>query len=424
VSKAPLSQPLLGLLQLFSALMLLSLSTYAQTFKVIHTFSDGKDGAYSYAGLTIDSGGNLYGTANQGGNDSSNCFPTNACGTVFELSPSTSGWKFKVIYAFHGGTNDGQNPYGAVSLGPKGVLYGATIDGGIPNCPSGCGLAYSLTPPSACITGPCPWTESILYKFNGDTDGFYPAGALTLDSLGNLYGATTQGGTNGPGTVFELTPSGGSWTESIIQNFDGSDGANPYNGVTLAPTGNLYISTPAGGNNGSGSIVELTPSGGGWSETVVHLFSSTDPGGEIPMAGVLVEPSGALIGVTEYGGSRNDGVVYSLSSSGSAWTLTPLFGLVGGAQGPWGGLIQDSQGNLYGTTQGGGRDGNLGTVFKLTPTDGGWKETVLHRFTGGADGSLPLCSLVLDSAGNLYGTTNLGGVSTNGGYGVIFEITP
>jgi len=416
-------------LQLFAALIVFSafvaLPAQAQTFKVLHTFMASKDGSYPFAGLTLDAKGNLYGTANQGGISTTNCGPTNSCGTVFELSPSGSGWQFKTLYAFRGGTRDGQGPYGAVTLGANGVLYGTTVDGGVSTCPSGCGLAYSLTPPVNCTTGPCHWTETILYAFKGNQDGFYPTGPLTLDAPGNLYGTTFQGGTGGPGIVFELSPSGSSWTETIVHNFNGSDGANPYNGAVFGPTGNLFASTLTGGDNNGGSVVELTPSGNSWTETILHLFTSTDPAGLFPVAGLLVEPSGTLIGATEDGGTASAGVVFSISQQNGTWTTTPLSDLSGRANGgPWGALIEDASGNLYGTTQGDPAIRDYGSVFKLSQTSSGWKETVLHRFTGGSDGSFPLSQLVLDSAGNLYGTTNLGGVSTNGGYGVIFEITP
>jgi uncharacterized repeat protein (TIGR03803 family) len=173
---------------LLASATLFSLGATAQTFSVIHTFSDGQDGAYPYAGLVTDKKGNLYGAANQGGNLKASCPPANnGCGTIFKLAPAKSGWKFQAIYVFRGGKN-GQGPYGRVAFGPDGKLYGTTIEGGNQQpCPSGCGSVFRLKPPLTCLTKACPWTETVLYRFLGNTDGFYPTGDLTFDQAGNLY---------------------------------------------------------------------------------------------------------------------------------------------------------------------------------------------------------------------------------------------
>jgi len=396
----------------------------AQTFKVIHTFTNGADGGYPYAGLAIDGKGNLYGTANQGGNWNATCPPMNeGCGTVFQLTPSKSGWDFQTIYAFQGGLDDGQGPYGRVTIGPDGGLYGTTIDGGNANCPSGCGMVFGLKEPTTCSTAGCPWKENILYAFQGDTDGFYPIGDVTFDPSGNIYGTTTQGGVDGPGTIYELRPSNGKWTENILYNFTGQypDGGNPYSGVILDKAGNIYSTTLAGGINDGGIVSELTRSGSGWKENILYAFQGSNAG-IFPIAGLLLTASGALVGGTEADGANDGGTVYSLTPSNGKWNFAVLNGLagIGGGCGPWASLIMDAAGSLYGTTQGYPPAGDYGYVFKLSRAGNSWKETILHRFSGGPDGSVPYSTLVFDSAGNLYGTTNLGG----SGYGVVFEITP
>lgn len=395
----------------------------AQTFKVIHTFTNGTDGGYSYAGLVIDQKGNLYGTANEGGDLNASCPPANrGCGTVFRLAPSESGWEFQTLYAFHGGTEDGQGPYGRVAIGPGRNLYGTTIDGGNSNCPSGCGLVFGLKQATFCPTTACPWEETILYQFQGNSDGFYPSGDLAFGPSGNIYGTTIQGGTFGPGTVYQLNPANGKWTESILHSFTGQypDGANPYGGVILDDAGRIYSSTLTGGINGSGIVLELVPAGSDWTENILYAFQGGDAG-IFPMPGLLLDKSGSLIGATEADGSNNGGTVYSLAPSNGNWNFSALNGLlgIGGSCGPWAKLTMDAAGNIYGTSQGYPPAGDYGYVFKLTPSDNGWKETILHRFTGGTDGEVPYSTLVFDSAGNLYGTTNLGGR----GYGVVFEIT-
>jgi uncharacterized repeat protein (TIGR03803 family) len=410
----------------FAGVLVFSTASSAQTFTVLHTFTWGTDGGYPYAGLIIDGEGNLYGTANQGGDRNYLCGPANeGCGTVFELSPTNGGWGFRTLYTFQGGTNDGQGPYGRVAFGPDGALYGTTIDGGNQNCPSGCGLVFSLTPTGAC-SSTC-WAEKVLYEFQGGTnDGFYPTGDLAFDSSGNVYGTTTQGVNYGPGTVYELTPSNGQWAETVLYSFNpnGTDAANPYSGVIFDQSGNIYGTTPGGGMNESGAVFKLTPSANGWTESLPFASFQGDDGVS-PMAGLLLTPSGVLIGATQAGGVGNGGTIFTLTPSNGNWTFATLYDFPGscGDCGPYAKLIADAKGNLYGTTQGGG-EGNWGSVFKLTLTGHGWVGTVLHLFTGGADGSTPYSTLVLDSAGNIYGTTLLGGESTNGGYGVVFEITP
>jgi len=385
---------------------------HAQTYTILHNFTGGADGAAPTTGLTMDARGDLFGTANTGGRGS--CI-SSGCGTVFKLSRAGSGWIFNPIYAFQGG-NDAAGPYGRVSFGSDGTLYGSTVGGGINACPGGCGTVYHLQPsPTACEAALCPWNESVLYRFQGGTDAFYPTGDLAFDSTGAIYGTTYIGGTGGPGTVWKLTPSGGNWTESIVWNFtgSGSDGGNPYGGVVFDNSGNLY-GTSSAASNSQGAVWKLSPSGSGWTEQTLHDFQGGSDGGS-PAAG-LIFVNGNLYGATE-AGPNQAGVAFQLTPSGGGWSFSPISGLPTGT-GPFGRLVADSAGNLYGATQGG--DGDYGAVFKLTPSGGTWTMTVLHHFTG-SDGNTPYGSLVIDSSGNLYGTTLQGGTYNQG---VVFEITP
>jgi uncharacterized repeat protein (TIGR03803 family) len=384
------------------------------TYRVIHDFTGGRDGGLPYAGLISDQRGNLYGTAFLGGRGA--CPPQNiGCGTVYRLKRSASGWNFQTLYAFQGG-NDGAGPYAPVTIGPNGSLYGTTNQGGDPACPSGCGVFE--VKPAACATHLCPSTEAVLYRFQGNTDGFYPFSNVIFDKAGNLYGTTEQGGSQGPGTVFELTLSKQGWKEHILYNFPSQGPGNPYSGVIFGRTGDLYGTVSSGGC--CGAIYQLSRSDNGWTENTIHKFQGkTD--GEIPTAALTLSKSGDLIGATGSGGANGEGTVYSLRRSKNGWAFTTLYTFPNEGTGPWAQLTMDASGNLYGTTQGDAVFGTWGTVFKLTHTSHGWKETVLHRFTGGNDGGIPLSNIVIDAHGNLYGTASVGGTSN---VGVVFEITP
>jgi len=389
--------------------------TTSTKFRLIHTFSGGKDGATPFAGLIIDQSGNLYGTAFLGGRGT--CPPQNiGCGTVFELSPSGSGWVFKTVYAFLG-NNDGAGPYAAVAFGPGGSLYGTTNQGGSQACPSGCGVVFKLKPPAtACPTESCAWTESVLHRFQGGDDGFYPFSVVTVDKAGNLYGTTEQ--SDGAGTVWELTRSNGAWKNTVLYDFPGSGPGLPFSGVIFDHAGNLYGTVAAGGATDAGGIYQLSRSDPGWTEKFIYNFQA-DKDGDGPTA-LFLGKSGDLIGATSGGGLKGGGTAYSLSFSTNHWTQTTLYDFKGPGYGPWAQLTTDAAGNFYGTTWG-ATEGYCGTVFKLTHSSSGWKETVLHRFSGGSDGCLPYSDIVFDGHGNLYGTTSQGGAYNDG---VVFEITP
>ena len=383
----------------------------AQTFTLIHTFTGGMDGAAPEAGLTLDKAGNLYGTASAGG--------TAGAGAVYKLTRKGGAFTLGPLYSFAGG-NDGASPIARVVFGPNGTLYGTTSDQGMGQ--GVVGTVFNLGPPATvCKAVLCPWNEKVLHRFTGSgSDGFIPGyGDLLFDKSGNIYGTTIQGGANGKGVVFELTPSGGSWTESILFNMATSSGIYPYNGVIFDQAGNLYGTTYEGGIMSIyGSIFELTPSGSGWTQSTLHTFLEASEG-SFPYSGVIFDQAGNLYGTTSFNGPDGAGTVFELSPSNGSWTLTVLHSFAG-SEGPYGGITMDAAGNLYGTTFAGGAH-LFGSVFKLTPSGGGWTYTDLYDFTGGNDGGYPFGTVAIDANGNLYGTASHNGSL---GYGTIWEITP
>jgi uncharacterized repeat protein (TIGR03803 family) len=386
-------------------------SAQAQSFSVLHNFAGGQDGSQPVAGLTMDKAGNFYGTASAGGA---------GYGTVFKLARKNSAWILSPLYSFTGG-NDGAGPVASMVVGPNGTLYGSTAAGGGGSCSkiyeySGCGTIFNLRPAAAaCKTALCPWSETVLYRFAGFSDGAYPIGQLIFDQFGDIYGTSADYLQFGSlGTVFKLAPSGGGWVKSDAYRFSGSDGEYPAAGVIFDQSGNLYGTTYNGGAHGYGTIYQLTPSGSGWTENVVYSFQNGSDGADVA-AGLIFDKAGNLCGAATTGGSGGGGTVFELTPSG----LSVLYSFTGSA-GPSTSLIMDTAGNLYGTTVQDGAYG-AGNVFKLTPSGGGWTYTDLYDFTGGSDGANPFGSLVLDANGSLFGTTEAGGAN---GDGVIFEITP
>jgi uncharacterized repeat protein (TIGR03803 family) len=388
----------------------------AQTFTVIHNFG-GPEGAFPFAGLTMDRAGNLYGTAFQGG--------TGGFGGVLKLSRSTVGWIATPIYSFQGGNNGGNDagyPSARLVLGPDGNLYGTTAGGGESSC-NYCGTVFKLTPPGpTCKPAPCPWGETVLYRFRGAPDGALPYSPVTFDQKLNIYGTTESGGSNctyGCGTVYKLKLRNGVWKESILHNFTGNaDGGYPTAGLIFDKTGKLYGTTPAGGSGG-GTIFQLVNAGSTWTENVLYSFQNGSDGGQ-PYAGLIFDGAGNLYGTTAAGGAGNGGTAFELSPSYSGWTYQLLSSFDGsGFLGPYGDLLMDKAGNLYGTTLRGGSN-NQGTVFKLTYSNGLWTKTVLHDFTGGDDGGAPYGNVVIAANGKIYGTAATGGQ----GYGIVWEIGP
>jgi uncharacterized repeat protein (TIGR03803 family) len=390
-------------------LVLIFVATHAaqgQTFNLLHAFTGGSDGASPEAGLTIDHGGNLYGTTNGGGV---------GYGGVFKLAHKNSNWVFSPLYSFAGGI-DGAGTYSRVVFGPDGSLYGVTYgtDGGF-------GTAFKLQPAvTACKTVLCPWMETVLYRFSGGSDGANPEGDLTFDQAENLYGATLQGG-YGYGVVYELAPSNGGWTESVLHSFErDNDGVFPGAGVIFDTSGNLYGTTAYGGTHGLGVVYQLTPSGSGWTENLLYTFQGGSDGG-VPLSGLIMDNSGNPYGTTSQDGAGSCGTAFELTPLNGSWSFQLLYSFGGSSGcGPQASLMLDEAGNLYGTTLNGGANGQ-GSVFKLTPSNGSWVYTSLHDFTGGGDGAFPVSNVVFDEAGNLYGTASEGGAN---GYGTVWEITP
>jgi uncharacterized repeat protein (TIGR03803 family) len=267
------------------------------------------------------------------------------------------------------------------------------------------------------------WTESTVYTFNGSPDGARPDAGLIIDSMGNLYGTTAIGGAYGAGAVYELTPlPGGGWSEVILYSFSGGDGANPFAGVTLDQNGNLYGTTGDGGQYGRGTVFKLTPNVGGWTEAVLHSFTGgTDPGE--PFAGVVLDSSGNVYGTTTNNAFGGSGTLFRLKpNSDGSWTETILHRDLGF---PWRNLVPDAAGSLYGTDYDGGAYG-YGSIYKLTPVSGGkWKYSVFHSFNY-ADGANPADNPVtFDASGNLFIATYYGGLHVGyDGYGVVLEIAP
>ena len=392
----------------------------AQTFSVIHTFTGGSDGWWPYAGLTIDQGGNLYGTTSE--------FSSGNAGTAFEMRLRNGFWTFTTLSDFSG-RSTARVPQGRLIVGPGGALYGTTLYGGNDTCfEFGCGSVYALRPPrTVCRSSNCEWSDSPVFGFPGNgTLGWGPQLVdPAFDAAGNLYGTTQYGGSSGNGNVFELTRVGGVWNGVNIHSFNVTDGFFPQNGVTLDAEGNVYGPIWQGGSGGWGAIFELTNTGGGWSETALYNFQCGDDGG-LPSTALIFDHAGNLYGATERCGSGGGGTVFELSPSGSGWTYNVLYSFVGPQ---WGGpvaaLMMDASGNLYGTTVQQGAFG-YGTVFKLTRNNGSWTYTDLHDFTNGDDGAYPISEVVMDASGNLYGTASQGGdlSACSGGCGTVWKIAP
>jgi len=417
---------------IIAALTLAPFALAAGQYRVLNKFND-KDGASSQAALIFDSVGNLYGTATYGG-DTKYC-GDQGCGTVFKLTPGSAGWTETVLHSFHG--KDGSNPVASLVFDGAGNLYGTTVNGGDlqVNHGQGCGTVFKLTPGDNGT-----WTERVLYSFHCN-DGAAPIAGLVFDGAGNLYSTTTGGGNTicvgGCGTVFKLTPhTDGQWTETVLHHFNGDGGRNPRSGIIFDAAGNLYSTTDAGGdircNGGCGTVFKLEA--GTWKISVLHTFHD----GRSP-DGIIFDTAGNLYGMTFTGGSLHRcngngcGTVFELvPSNNGEWNLTVLHSFQGmdGAN-PTSTLIFDAAGNMYGTTQLGGDlscggGSGCGTVFELTKESVGWAEIVLHRFDDN-DGNNPTSALTLDTAGNLFSTTATGGnlnECSGNGCGVIFEITP
>ena len=332
-------------------------------FKIIHNFTTGEQPPAP--GLAIDQAANLYGATTSGG--------SHGLGLGYKLASIAENWIFNPLYSFAGG-GGGQNPLPGI-VGPENAIYGVA-DGGLQNCGrSGtdyCGVVYKLRPsPTACLTALCSWNETVVYQFRGDPDGASPNGNLVSDSAGNLYGTTTSGGLYGQGAIYKLTPTSGGWTESVFYSFSGGSGGAIPSSLLLGQDGNFYGTTLGG--TGGGVIFQLVPSGGGWTENILASFNGC-------------------------------------GRSGSGGSCNPV-------------LIQESSGNFYGLEQYsmefnhppfGDFWWTFSRIFMMSPSGGGWQFTVLDDTSylcqpadfcyGYDEGFVTFKDLAIDGAGNLYGT--------------------
>ena len=395
---------------------------------VLHSFRGGNDGALPGAALTAGAHGVFFGTTQSGG--------AKNMGTVYELTPSGSRYKESVLHGFSGGARDGALPAAALIKDASGTLYGTTVEGGFKakrGCTfvqyRGCGTVFKLTRSGK------SYTESLVYAFQGPAngDGFWPYAGLAADSAGALYGTTMWGGSFDFGGVFKLTPSRKHYAEAVIYSFPYSssgpgfapDGYNPTADILVDNSGSLYGTTPYGGScpgaliGGCGAAFKLTPAGSGYAFTLLYRFQGGNDGNQ-PLGALVADNSGALYGTTEYGGPANDGTVFKLTPSESGYTESIVYAFAGGSDGalPVAGLNWYG-GALYGTTSSGGA-ANLGTIFKLTPSSSGFTESVLYAFQGGNDGADPVAGLISGPTGILYGTTQTGGAS---GVGTVFALS-
>jgi uncharacterized repeat protein (TIGR03803 family) len=350
---------------------------------VLYNFSSQHGGFRPAGTLLRDEAGNLFGTASSGG--------PSFIGLVYKLDPAG---RQTVCSWFRAGP-DGAGPQSSVIFDSAGNLYGTTSSGGVFDD----GVVFKVDPSGH---------ESVIHNVAGEA----PSG-LVFDTAGNLYGTTGGGGPANAGTIFRIDPTG---HETVLYNFTGgADGAVPR-GVILDSAGNLYGATASGGSGcfpGCGVIYELDTSG---NQTVLYTFTGGADGSD--PATVIRDSAGNLYGSTVTGGSSNDGTLFKLDTTGTL-TVLHTFGIEeGDGSVPLGTLTMDAAGNLYGTTQfGGGCPPCAGVVFKVDPSG---TESILHAFSG-PDGANPRSSVILDSAGNLYGTTQLGG---GAGQGVVFMIDP
>lgn len=394
----------------FALLTFATLPAAAATEYVLWSF------AYPYEGFPqgrlLIHGTSLYGTAS--GSSYGN-------GQAFQLHDSGGTWKIKTTAAFAG--TDGGNPLAGLIADSTGAYYGTTSTGDV----NGGGNVFKVW-----YTGG-KWYHGTVWAFGGSGDGSDPTSDLIQDSLGNLYGTTYSGATLG--TVFELSNSGGTWTESVLYKFGQSifDGTRPRAGLLMDKSGNLYGTTSEGGDPscssfGCGSVFELSQSGGVWTENQLYAFPAPGDNGAIPFGGLIKGTKGVLYGTASQGGASGCGVVFDLKQHSGVWTESTIYNFKGGTDGcgPVAALRFNSSGALFGTTESGGGGGcggsGCGTVFEMTQSGGVWGEAVLHDFgvtTG--DGIHPNGAVVIDKSGNLYGTTFGGGAYSSG---TVWAVTP
>jgi uncharacterized repeat protein (TIGR03803 family) len=315
------------------------------------------DGNGPHGHLAFDAKGNIYGTTQGGG--------VNGTGTVYELSPKKGGgWKEKVIYTFSATGADGIAPSAGMTIAADGTMYSTTPDGGA----FGAGTVFSLKKTSK------GWHQKVIQNLNGSSNGGYPYEGLMMDAAGNLYGAAPTGGTGGQGVIYRLSHTNKGWVDTVLYSFTGQngDGAGLYwIDLISDQSGNIYGATSFGGTNGTGTVWELvySESKKKYSEKILYEFGASGSGdGNNPYGGLAMDSKGNLYGAALNGGSSNLGAFYKLTKQGKTWKETVLHSFVGANDGnaPTGNPYIDAKGRLYGMTQAGGKS-NLGVVYRITP---------------------------------------------------------
>ena len=341
---------------------------------VLHAFQGGADGQFPQARVSFGPAGTLYGTTAVGDN-----------GIVFNLRPPATfchsvscPWTKSALFLFpYGSNNTGYLLSGDLTFDAAGNIYGTTVYGGLPlNCSQhGCGVIYQLTHSGE------TWTENILYEFTGINDGGNPASGVIFDQAGNLYGTAPIGRDNGRfGVVYQLSHSGSGWTQTVLYSFrDAEDGGGPYGGLIFDAVGNFYGTSVYGGSGGGGTVFELSPSGGSWNFNLLSSLSGDPQNNSGPRGNLVRDSVGNLYGTTLYEGAYGYGNVFKLTPSSGGWTYTSLHDFTGGSDGayPYDGLVSDGNGHLYGTTYFGGTAGVgcviayygqlCGVAFEITP---------------------------------------------------------
>ncbi len=380
----------------------------AQTETVLHSFVGFPTDVYgSSAALTMDSSGNLYGAYGGGAYD---------MGAVYEFVKTLTGYHEELLYNFGSVPLDASDPNGSVIMDSAGNLYGTTTNGG--------GLGAYLGAVFELIKSSTGYSEKVLYKFSGSGDaGDLPTASLVMDSAGNLYGTTRQGSPYDRGAVFELinTPTG--YTEKTLLTFTGtSDGGSPVGGVILDSVGNLYGLAGSGGANQQGVVYELVESYTSYTEKVLYNFAALRGAITYPVGNLTLDSAGNLYGTTLTGGANGNGTVYELVKSSGGYMATVLYNFSSDEGETRAGVTMDSAGNLYGTLLTGSGANQYGSVYKLVKSSTGYTFRELWSFQGmPGDGYYPWAGLIIGPAGNLYGTTELGGTLQKG---TLFKVNP
>jgi uncharacterized repeat protein (TIGR03803 family) len=378
---------------------------YASTPTVLTSFN-GTDGEGSIAGLITDAAGDLFGTTQEGGASSD--------GTVFEIAKSGSGYSSTpTVLASFSSTN---GPYleGGLIMDAAGDLFGTTNQGGANHD----GIVFEIVKSGSSYSS----APTTLASFNS-TNGAYPMGNLIMDAVGDLFGTTSSGGTYGDGTVFEIVKSGSSYssTPTVLASFNSTDGRLPASGLIMDAAGDLFGTTENGGASSDGTVFEIVKSGSSYSSTPTVLASFNDTDGADPLGSLIMDAAGDLLGTTSGGGASNDGTVFEIVKSGSNYSSTPtVLASFNGSNGvsPEDSLIVDAAGDLLGTTPGGGAN-NGGTVFEIAKSGSGYSSTLTVLTSFNVTGNGPVGSLIMDAAGDLLGTTDQGGAN---GDGEVFEL--